>query len=56
MDRDVRQILAEVVTESYGVIHPISVYYSQHTNSIMAGMGHNNDMNVFKKTVTVGVG
>ncbi|KAH3720621.1 hypothetical protein DPMN_063523 [Dreissena polymorpha] len=49
VDRDGRQILAEVVTVNNGVSHPISVYYSKHTRSIIVGMWKNNDITVFKE-------
>ncbi|KAH3720640.1 hypothetical protein DPMN_063542 [Dreissena polymorpha] len=49
VDRDGRQILAEVVTENNGVILPLSVYYSKHTRSIIVGMRNNTDITVFKE-------
>ncbi|KAH3720674.1 hypothetical protein DPMN_063578 [Dreissena polymorpha] len=49
VDRDGRQILAEVVTENNCVFRPISVYYSKHTRSIIVGMWYNNDIIVFKE-------
>ncbi|XP_052227298.1 uncharacterized protein LOC127842025 isoform X2 [Dreissena polymorpha] len=48
VDRDGRQILAEMVTKNDGVTRPISVYYSKHTGSIIVGMGENNKIIVFK--------
>ncbi|KAH3720353.1 hypothetical protein DPMN_063250 [Dreissena polymorpha] len=47
VDRDGTQILAKLVTENDGVIHPMSVYYSKHTGSIIVGMC-NNDITVFQ--------
>ncbi|KAH3720734.1 hypothetical protein DPMN_063638 [Dreissena polymorpha] len=49
VDRDGRQILAEVVTKNNGVSLPASVYYSKHTRSIIVGMWNNNDIIVFKE-------
>ncbi|XP_052247929.1 uncharacterized protein LOC127856002 [Dreissena polymorpha] len=48
VDRDGRQILAEMVTQNDGVTHPISIYYSKHTGSLIVGMWNNNDIIVFK--------
>ncbi|XP_052223164.1 uncharacterized protein LOC127839045 [Dreissena polymorpha] len=48
VDRDGREILAEVVTKNDGVTRPTSVYYSKHTRSLIVGMLHNNDMIVFQ--------
>ncbi|KAH3873555.1 hypothetical protein DPMN_036793 [Dreissena polymorpha] len=48
VDRDGRQILAEVVTKNDGVTHPLPVYYSKHTGSLIVGMMNNNDIIVFK--------
>ncbi|XP_052247901.1 E3 ubiquitin-protein ligase TRIM33-like isoform X6 [Dreissena polymorpha] len=49
VDRDGRQILAEVVTKNNGVSLPLSVYYSKHTRSIIVGMYRNNDIIAFKE-------
>ncbi|KAH3720084.1 hypothetical protein DPMN_062977 [Dreissena polymorpha] len=48
VDKDGRQILAEVVTNNYGVTRPMSVYCSKNTGSIIVGMWDNNDIIVFK--------
>ncbi|KAH3718307.1 hypothetical protein DPMN_061110 [Dreissena polymorpha] len=48
LDRDGRQILAEVVTKNNGVINPISVYYSKNTETIIVGTYYNDNIIVFK--------
>ncbi|XP_052247306.1 E3 ubiquitin-protein ligase TRIM56-like isoform X1 [Dreissena polymorpha] len=47
VDKDGRQILAEVVTNNDGVTLPMSVYYSKNTGSIIVGMD-GDDIIVFK--------
>ncbi|KAH3720503.1 hypothetical protein DPMN_063402 [Dreissena polymorpha] len=49
VDRDGRQILAEMVTKNDIVTRPISIYYSKHTRSIIVGMQCIDNIIVFKE-------
>ncbi|XP_052251536.1 uncharacterized protein LOC127858423 [Dreissena polymorpha] len=51
VDRNGRQILAEVITQKDGVAKPTSVFYSTHTltGSLIVGMNRNDDVLVFKE-------
>ncbi|KAH3820542.1 RING finger domain and kelch repeat-containing protein DDB_G0271372-like [Dreissena polymorpha] len=48
VDRDGRQILAEVVKQHIDVSYPTSVYYSKRTSSMIVGMQEYNEIVVFK--------